>query len=280
MLPLSTFRSRRSWGVCCCPQSLRFPSRALIAVGASPCIPETLTTSRLSVSFLSDRISDAVGKSINRLTNRVFQDEKLVTESRRKLEKVASTSEKLAERLDRQRRVGQHCVPIAIRVDKSKQYIYFTWRVEVLTAQENRTPEQPSRSMNSTSEAESNLATAERGEQLTADKHVTHALAEYLRAYTSSTDGSYANSNILIYGRRGITIEHVFPVGNYGLRIVFSDGHTGGIFSYEYLYFLTCSENKYGLMRDYIKQLRVKRKSRDPPRRMPSRRELPKGKRP
>ncbi|GET88400.1 hypothetical protein, conserved [Leishmania tarentolae] len=95
----------------------------------------------------------------------------------------------------------------------------------------------------------------------------TRALAEYLRAYTPSTDGALCGKDIIIYGRRGITITQIIPVGNYALRFVFSDGHSGGIYSYEYLYYLTGPSTKYGLMRGYITELRQRRKSRDPPKR-------------
>lgn len=33
----------------------------------------------------------------------------------------------------------------------------------------------------------------------------------------------------------GVTVEGWKPVGNYGVRFEFSDGHNTGIFSYEYL---------------------------------------------
>lgn len=98
----------------------------------------------------------------------------------------------------------------------------------------------------------------------------TRALAEYLRVYTPSTDGALGSKDIIIYGRRGITITKIIPVGSYALRFVFSDGHSGGIYSYEYLYYLTSPSTKYGLMRGYITEVRQRRKSRDPPRRAPS----------
>ncbi|CCW70358.1 unnamed protein product [Phytomonas sp. Hart1] len=275
-IPLAFGRGRSRF-ICFYHRSLPSSSRVFITTVCSSCILRTLITSRLSVSFLTNRISKAVEKTVERLTKRVFQDEKFVTESRQKLEKAASMKETLAERLERQRVLGMRCIPNAIRVDKTKQYIYFTWPAEMWTAGKHIATVQPSGLVTSSASAETNLPTTDKWrEQGDVREHSTSALAEYLRAYTSSTDGSYANNNVLIYGRRGITIQDVFPVGNYAIRVVFSDGHTGGIFTYEYLYFLTCSENKYGLMRDYIKRLREKRKSRDPPRRMPSRRELPK----
>ncbi|RNF18752.1 Myb domain protein 40 [Trypanosoma cruzi] len=100
------------------------------------------------------------------------------------------------------------------------------------------------------------------------EEHRTRFLAEFLRAYSPSTD--VIGSDVLIYGRRGITITDVIPVGNYALRIVFSDGHSGGIYPYEYLFHLGCE--KYSRMREYIRRLRAKHKSRDPPKRAPSQR--------
>ncbi|KAJ7541273.1 hypothetical protein O6H91_10G052000 [Diphasiastrum complanatum] len=51
-------------------------------------------------------------------------------------------------------------------------------------------------------------------------------------------------------------------VGNYAVRIMFDDLHNTGIYTWDYLYHL--GENKFSLMRNYIKFLRQKGLSRDP----------------
>ncbi|MDP7005221.1 MAG: DUF971 domain-containing protein [Phycisphaerales bacterium] len=39
-----------------------------------------------------------------------------------------------------------------------------------------------------------------------------------------------------IYGNGPLTIEDIELVGNYAVRFVFSDGHSAGIYSWEYLF--------------------------------------------
>lgn len=49
-------------------------------------------------------------------------------------------------------------------------------------------------------------------------------------------------------------------VGNYAIRISFSDKHNSGIFTWKYLYDL--GENKYTLSKEYLKLLKKHNKSR------------------
>ena len=86
-------------------------------------------------------------------------------------------------------------------------------------------------------------------------------LAEFLRAVAPSTDVKGAGATI--YGKRGLKINDLYPVGNYALRIAFSDGHDAGIYPYDYLRFL--GENKFSEMRQYLQQVRTARRSREPP---------------
>eukprot|EP00331_Platyophrya_macrostoma_P020563 CAMPEP_0176463998 /NCGR_PEP_ID=MMETSP0127-20121128/36245_1 /TAXON_ID=938130 /ORGANISM="Platyophrya macrostoma, Strain WH" /LENGTH=153 /DNA_ID=CAMNT_0017856311 /DNA_START=477 /DNA_END=938 /DNA_ORIENTATION=+ len=95
----------------------------------------------------------------------------------------------------------------------------------------------------------------------------TRLLAEFLRARSSSTDVSA--SRVLVYGKRGLKITDAVPHGSYGIRLEFSDNHSGGIFTYEYLAYLGGHE-KFGLMREYCRELKRNRRSREPPRRAPS----------
>jgi DUF971 family protein len=56
--------------------------------------------------------------------------------------------------------------------------------------------------------------------------------AEYLRTHAPSADvrGHGGKGGQLVAGKRDVTIEAVEPVGNYAVRIVFSDGHRNGLF--------------------------------------------------
>ncbi|KAG5480246.1 hypothetical protein CUR178_06302 [Leishmania enriettii] len=273
------------------------------------------TASRFfTISFLS-KLGDSVASKVSQLAENVWlADEKLVTESRRKLEpqRVANTT--LAERLEAQRNVRQRLVPTRVTIDKSRQYVEFTWPAEAVEVMrtvslESGTPnakepritlcgESSSVAASATTDGSSSAGSAApspatehavasidcapRGELMRTPSPALHslyspsgmplrtrALAEYLRAFTPSTDGPFSGKDIIIYGRRGIKITTVIPVGNYALRFVFSDDHSGGIYSYEYLYYLT-GPTKYCLMRGYITELRQRRKPRDPPKRVPS----------
>ncbi len=56
--------------------------------------------------------------------------------------------------------------------------------------------------------------------------------AEYLRTHAPSADvrGHGGKGGQLVAGKRDVTIEAIEPVGNYALRLVFSDGHRNGLF--------------------------------------------------
>eukprot|EP00759_Apiculatamorpha_spiralis_P039475 PhF_6_TR38323/c0_g1_i1/m.57146 len=82
--------------------------------------------------------------------------------------------------------------------------------------------------------------------------------AELLRVMAPSTD--VVSNNTLVYGKRGLSIIDMYPVGAYAFRITFSDQHDAGIFSYEYL--RTMRDNKWGVMRTYITRIRDAKKSR------------------
>ncbi len=62
--------------------------------------------------------------------------------------------------------------------------------------------------------------------------------AEYLRVESPSAEvqGHGPNSKKIIGGCADITIKTIEPVGHYALRIIFSDGHQSGIYSWTYLY--------------------------------------------
>jgi DUF971 family protein len=87
----------------------------------------------------------------------------------------------------------------------------------------------------------------------------TRLLAEVLRAHSTSTD--VAGASALIYGKRGLTITDVVPTGTYAVRLLFSDDHSGGIFPYFYLYEL--GQNKFAVMRAYLRKLKARGKPRE-----------------
>jgi DUF971 family protein len=59
-----------------------------------------------------------------------------------------------------------------------------------------------------------------------------------------------------------VKIADLIPQGHYALRIVFSDGHDSGIYSWEYLHDLGARQDQ--LWADYLAQLEKAGKSREP----------------
>lgn len=62
----------------------------------------------------------------------------------------------------------------------------------------------------------------------------------YLRVHSPSADvrGHGAGQEALQTGKKDATIQAVEPVGNYAVKLVFSDGHATGLYAWDYLYSL------------------------------------------
>ena len=62
--------------------------------------------------------------------------------------------------------------------------------------------------------------------------------AEYLRIESPSAEvqGHGPGQRKLVSGVRDVRIAAVEPVGNYAIRLCFSDGHDTGLYSWAYLY--------------------------------------------
>jgi DUF971 family protein len=87
---------------------------------------------------------------------------------------------------------------------------------------------------------------------------------EYLRVSSPSAEvrGHGRGQETLQTGKRDVTITDVESVGHYALRPTFSDGHSTGIYSWDYLYDL--GERQDELWRDYLARLAAAGASRDP----------------
>ena len=67
---------------------------------------------------------------------------------------------------------------------------------------------------------------------------VTHSLSfEYLRVHSPSAEvrGHGPGQEVLQVGMRDVRITRIDPIGQYALRLHFSDGHESGIYSWSYL---------------------------------------------
>ena len=61
---------------------------------------------------------------------------------------------------------------------------------------------------------------------------------EYLRVFSPSAEvrGHGPGQEVLQLGKEDVTINAIEPVGNYAVRLIFSDGHDTGLYSWDLLY--------------------------------------------
>lgn len=61
---------------------------------------------------------------------------------------------------------------------------------------------------------------------------------EYLRVYSPSAEvrGHGAGQEVLQIGKEEVNIVGIEPVGQYAVKLTFSDGHDTGLYSWDYLY--------------------------------------------
>ncbi|HUQ29844.1 MAG TPA: DUF971 domain-containing protein [Usitatibacter sp.] len=61
---------------------------------------------------------------------------------------------------------------------------------------------------------------------------------EYLRVYSPSAEvrGHGPGQEVLQAGKRNVSVKAIEPVGMYAIKLVFSDGHDTGIYSWDYLH--------------------------------------------
>jgi len=86
---------------------------------------------------------------------------------------------------------------------------------------------------------------------------------EFLRVLSPSAEvrGHGRGQETLQVGKRGVTITALEPIGHYAVQPVFSDGHSSGIFSWEYLYEIGCHQAQ--LWNDYLARLEAAGATRD-----------------
>lgn len=79
--------------------------------------------------------------------------------------------------------------------------------------------------------------------------------AELLRVESPSAEvqGHGPGQKTIVAGKRAVTIRGIEPVGNYAVRLIFSDGHDTGLYTWRYLYELGRDQEK--LWRAYLDAL-------------------------
>ena len=87
---------------------------------------------------------------------------------------------------------------------------------------------------------------------------------EYLRVFSPSAEvrGHGPGQEVLQVGKRAVEIKEIEPVGVYAVKLVFSDGHDTGLYSWEYLYEL--GEKQESSWKSYLARLEAAGASRDP----------------
>ena len=70
---------------------------------------------------------------------------------------------------------------------------------------------------------------------------------EYLRVYSPSAEvrGHSPEQAVLQTGKEAVNIEDIEAVGNYAVKLKFSDGHDTGLYSWDYLYELGARQDEY-----------------------------------
>ena len=87
---------------------------------------------------------------------------------------------------------------------------------------------------------------------------------EYLRVYSPSAEvrGHGSGQEVLQEGKKDVGIAAIEPVGNYAVKLVFSDGHDTGLYSWDYLYSL--GEDQPRLWQRYLEKLALAGVNREP----------------
>jgi len=78
---------------------------------------------------------------------------------------------------------------------------------------------------------------------------------EFLRVHSPSAEvqGHSPEQAVLQVGKENVSIDKIEPVGNYAIKIFFSDGHDTGLYSWQYLKMLAKSYQE--LWTEYIGRL-------------------------
>ncbi|NMG42548.1 DUF971 domain-containing protein [Aromatoleum toluvorans] len=87
---------------------------------------------------------------------------------------------------------------------------------------------------------------------------------EYLRVYSPSAEvrGHGVGQETLQVGKRDVELLDIEPVGHYAVKLVFSDGHDSGLYSWDYLHMLATQHDT--LWQQYLDRLSEAGASRDP----------------
>lgn len=79
---------------------------------------------------------------------------------------------------------------------------------------------------------------------------------EYLRVYSPSAEvvGHGLGQEVLQLNKQDVNIDAITPVGNYAIKLHFTDGHDSGIYSWQHLYDLGVNQHNY--WQDYLQRVK------------------------
>ena len=100
------------------------------------------------------------------------------------------------------------------------------------------------------------LRQASRTLELSFDDGTRSSLScEFLRVYSPSAEvrGHGKGQEVLQIGKEDVNITDIEPVGNYAVRLIFTDGHNTGLYSWDHLYDLALNHDV--LWREYLEKL-------------------------
>ncbi len=86
--------------------------------------------------------------------------------------------------------------------------------------------------------------------------------AEFLRVHSPSAEVQGHGNPVLQTGKINVALEGIEPAGQYALKLVFSDGHDSGLYTWDYLHHL--ATHQQALWEGYLEALARAGKSRDP----------------
>ena len=87
---------------------------------------------------------------------------------------------------------------------------------------------------------------------------------EFLRVHSPSAEvrGHGPGSEVLQHGKKFVVLDNIEPVGNYGLKLIFNDGHDSGIYTWEILRDFALKKEQ--LWQEYLNKLNAAGKKRAP----------------
>ncbi|MFK5892043.1 MAG: DUF971 domain-containing protein [Pseudomonadota bacterium] len=85
--------------------------------------------------------------------------------------------------------------------------------------------------------------------------------SEFLRVYSPSAEvrGHGPGEEKLQLNKENVTINDIEPVGNYAIKLVFSDKHDSGLYSWDLLY--DYGKNQDEMWQSYLKKVEKHKKS-------------------